>query len=151
MANFASWRSCVWNRMRTFGTTPMTRNGTCQCGQLQVTCEGEPRRVSLCHCVDCQRRTGSAFSIAAFYDRGSVTCKGTSSAFTRDSASVRPVTFYFCNQCGSNVYWEPARMPDLIGVAVGAFGAPDFPRPEQSVWTKDKHAWVSLPDGIPTK
>ena len=128
----------------------MKRNANCHCGQLQLICEGEPRRISVCHCTDCQRRTGSVFGIAAFYDRGSVTCKGTSRAFTRDSASGRSVTFYFCNQCGSSVYWEPARMPDLVGVAVGAFGDPDFPRPEQSVWTKDKHPWVSLPDGIPT-
>jgi hypothetical protein len=98
--------------------------------------------------VDCQRRTGSAFGVAAFYDRVSVTYQGTSRAFTRDSASGSPVKFHFCVQCGSNVYWEPARMPDLIGVAVGAFFDPDFPQPQQSVWTKDKHRWLTLPDGI---
>jgi hypothetical protein len=126
----------------------MTRSAACHCGQLRVTCEGEPRRVSLCHCLDCQRRTGSVFSIAAFYDRSRVTPVGMSHTFKRDSASGKPVTFHFCPRCGSNVYWEAERMPHLVGVAVGAFAEPGFPRPEQAVWTRDKHAWLTLPDEV---
>jgi hypothetical protein len=48
------------------------RFASCTCGRLQLGCHGEPSRVSICHCVDCQRRTGSVFGIAAFFDRGSV-------------------------------------------------------------------------------
>ena len=44
--------------------------------------------------------------------------------------------------------WEPERMPQLIGVAVGAFADPSFPQPEQSVFTASKHAWVGLPDEV---
>jgi hypothetical protein len=104
----------------------------------------------MCHCVDCQRRTGSLFSIAAFYERTAVTLlKGSPRRFTRDSASGRPVTFHFCETCGTNLFWEPARMPHLIGVVVGAFGDPDFPRPDQTVWTKDRHRWLDLPEDLP--
>lgn len=74
--------------------------------------------------------------------------RGTSAVFERGSASGFPVKFHFCGGCGSNVYWEPARMPELVGVALGAFADPGFPRPEQSVWTKDKHAWVALPEDV---
>ena len=35
-----------------------------------------------------------------------------------------------------------------IGVAIGAFADPDFPQPEQSVWTTTKHRWIDLPDGM---
>jgi hypothetical protein len=105
----------------------------------------------MCHCLECQRRTGSAFSVAVFYERASVRIeRGTSQVFERESASGFPVRFHFCGQCGSNVYWEPARMPDLVGVAVGAFADASFPQPEQSVWTKDKHAWISLPADLAT-
>lgn len=121
----------------------------CHCGDLQIACEGRPRKVSMCHCPDCQRRSGSVFSIAAFYERERVSVSGREAArFERPSASGHPVTFRFCARCGSNLYWEPARMPDLVGVAVGAFADPSFPPPEQSVWTKDKHAWVALPDDM---
>jgi hypothetical protein len=127
------------------------RKARCHCGQLEVKCEGEPTKVSLCHCLDCQRRTGSAFSIAVFYERNSVVIgQGTPRSFERLSASGFPVTFYFCSGCGSNVFWEPSRLPHLVGVAAGAFADPCFRTPEQSVWTKDKHAWLNLPDEMVT-
>ena len=125
----------------------MTRTATCHCGQLNLVCEGEAR-VSLCHCLDCQRRTGSLFSIAAFFPRDAVRAQGAAKTFTRDSASGFAVTFYFCPECGSNLYWAPDRFPTRFGVSVGAFADPDFPQPIQSVWTKDMHAWLSLPDGM---
>ena len=86
------------------------------------------------------------FSIAAFLERGAVSVvQGVSKTFTRNSAVGKLVTFHFCPECGSTLFWEPERMPHLIDVAVGAFAAPPFPQPEQSVWTNDKHAWLSLP------
>lgn len=127
------------------------RIARCACGDLQLACKGEPRKVSLCHCLDCQRRTGSILSIAAFYDRSAVTLvKGASRRFTRDSDSGRPVAFHFCPTCGASVFWEPARMPHLIGVAVGAFGDPGFPAPQQAVWTRDRHPWLNMPEGMPS-
>jgi len=67
-----------------------------------------------------------------------------------NALSGRPVTFRFCGRCGSNVFWEPARLPHLVGVALGAFADPTFARPQQSVWTKDKHTWLELPHDMPT-
>lgn len=128
------------------GTAVMTvRTAQCHCGDLVLRCDGEPRKISMCHCLDCQRRTGSAFSVAVFYDRQKVHITGSADFFQRISASGFPVDFKFCPRCGSNVFWEPARMPSLIGVGLGAFGSPDFPQPQQSVWTRDKHRWLALP------
>lgn len=127
------------------------RSARCHCGQLAVICRGEPRRISMCHCRDCQRRTGSPFSVAVFYERAQVRIgDGAAGTFERESASGHPVRFHFCRRCGSNVYWEAARMPDLLGVAAGAFADPDFPMPQQSVWTADKHAWIVLPAEMAT-
>ena len=126
-----------------------SRTAGCHCGQLRLNCEGDPKKISMCHCLDCQRRTGSAFSVAVFYERDRVRIEsGTSSCFARPSASGFPVTFHFCGRCGSNVYWEPARLPELIGVAIGAFADPGFACPEQSVWTRDKHGWFDLPEDM---
>jgi len=126
------------------------RTARCHCGDVQIECAGAPRKISMCHCPDCQRRTGSAFSIAVFFVRQSVrVVSGTLATFERPSASGFPVCFQFCTRCGSNVFWEPRRMPELIGIAAGTFADPLFPRPDQSVWTRDKHAWLALPDGMP--
>jgi hypothetical protein len=122
------------------------RTAKCHCGALSLVCEGPPTKVSLCHCDDCQRRTGSAFSIAAFYLRTNIHHEGTVPlTWERSSASGFPVLFHFCGRCGTNLYWEPRRMPDLIGVAVGAFADPNFPMPEQAVRAREKLAWVVHP------
>ncbi|MGH6634536.1 GFA family protein [Sphingopyxis sp.] len=124
----------------------MERHASCHCGKLVLRCTGEPSKVSLCHCFDCQRRTGSLFSVAAFFprDRVAVTA-GEAKAFTRPSASGRDVSFHFCLECGSSLWWEPDRLPHLIGVAAGAFADRDFPMPEQAVWSEQGHAWLDLP------
>ena len=48
------------------------RKAACSCGQLQVTVRGDPTRVAMCHCLECQRRTGSTFGVQAFYPRAQV-------------------------------------------------------------------------------
>ena len=122
-----------------------TRIATCACGQLAVTCTGEPLMVSLCHCLACQRRTGSVYGIGAFFARDAVAVAGEIRDFTRSSDSGFDVTFHFCPNCGSTVWWEPKRRPDLVAVASGAFADPAFPAPTQSVNDRHRHFWVELP------
>jgi hypothetical protein len=125
------------------------RKAACACGQLTVTCLGEPVAVSLCHCLACQRRTGSTFGIAAFFPRAAVAVGGRMRDFTRPSDSGFDVTHHFCPECGSTVWWEPRRKPDLVAVATGAFADPHFPAPTQTVNDGSRHPWVGLP--IPAK
>jgi hypothetical protein len=124
--------------------TTTTRTAACACGQLTVTCRGEPVAVSLCHCRACQRRTGSSYGIAAFFAREAVTVAGTMRDFSRPSDSGFDVIHHFCPDCGSTVWWEPKRKPDLIAVASGAFADPRFPAPTQSVNERHRHPWVDL-------
>jgi len=104
----------------------------------------------MCHCTDCQRRTGGAFGVAVFFERERVAVEGgVTHTFERSSASGHPVVFHFCPHCGSNLYRLPARMPRLIGVALGGFEDPAFPPPQQSVWMQDAHDWIVLPGAMP--
>ncbi|MGI9423423.1 MAG: GFA family protein [Hyphomicrobiaceae bacterium] len=119
------------------------RHATCCCGQLSVTCRGEPGSVSMCHCLACQKRTGSTYGLAAFFTRDAVSISGTASSFSRRSDSGHVVMFHFCPECGSTVYWEPRRKPDTIAVAVGAFADPTFPAPGKSHHTAHRHHWLS--------
>jgi hypothetical protein len=125
------------------------RKATCACGQLAVTCHGEPLAVSLCHCLACQRRTGSSYGVAGFFARDAVAVEGIMRDFTRPSDSGFDVTFHFCPDCGSTVWWEPKRKPDLIAVASGAFADPQFPAPTQCVNDSTRHPWVGVQ--VPTK
>ncbi|MCV3240156.1 GFA family protein [Mesorhizobium sp. ZC-5] len=123
----------------------MTRIATCACGNLRVTCSGEPAKVSLCHCLACQKRTGSTYGIAAFFKRQDVRVDGPSKSYERQSDRGFPVWLHFCPDCGSTVFWEPQRKPDAIAVGVGSFADPTFPAPTQSVYGEHRHAWVSDP------
>jgi hypothetical protein len=123
----------------------ITRIAKCSCGQLQIDCPPEPAMVSLCHCLDCQRRTGSPFGISAFFDATATGISGSSKTFQRDSDSGFPITFHFCGTCGSTVFWYPSRKPEAVAVAVGCFADPSFPAPTRSVYDKRRHGWVVVP------
>jgi hypothetical protein len=122
----------------------MERTAMCACGQLAVSCKSEPIIVSLCHCLACQRRTGSTYGVGAFFRRIDVESKGHARRYTRPSDSGYQVTFHFCPDCGSTVFWEPHRKPDIIGVAVGAIADPAFPPPSQAVNKEHCHQWVVI-------
>ncbi len=115
---------------------------SCACGRLSIDCEGEPAKVSLCHCLACQRRTGGPFGIAAFYPRDKVRPGGEDRRYVRPSDTGFDVVFHFCPHCGGTVWWEPQRKPDMVAVAPGAFAAPNFPAPDQSVHEETRHSWV---------
>lgn len=123
------------------------RRAACCCGQLSVTCEGEPVRISMCHCLACQQRTGSAFGVQARFGRQQVSSlSGRAAKFVRVADSGRRITFHFCPDCGSIVYWEIEGLPDLIAVAVGAFADPGFPPPKISVYGVRRHPWTAMPE-----
>lgn len=120
------------------------RLARCACGQLRLQCQGEPLKVSLCHCLECQRRTGSSYGIAAFFRQEHVAASGITSNYTRTGESGHPVVHNFCPTCGATVFWQPAFRPGFVAVAVGAFADPDFPQPEQQVYTGTRHPWVAV-------
>lgn len=123
------------------------RRAACACGQLALTCEGEPLRISICHCLDCQRRTGAPFGMQARYGRDQVTAiAGERRQFTRPAESGNSVTFSFCPHCGSTVFWELSAFPGVFAVAVGAFADPRFPAPRHSVYERRRHHWIDLKD-----
>ena len=125
------------------------RRASCSCGQLTLRCEGEPVRVSMCHCLACQQRTGSAFGVQARFAREQVhAIEGRATRFVRVGDSGGNATFHFCPTCGATVYWELDGMPGFVAVAVGAFADPGFPSPTFSVYEDRCHPWVAMPDSI---
>src|SRR5262249_35901587 len=123
---------------------PILRTATCSCRQLQLRCIDAPASVSLCHCLECQRRTGSLFGVAAWYRPDQVATSGTSLTYIRAGESGQDVAFRFCPQCGSTVFWNAKRRPDMIAVAAGAFADPTFPRPKREFYTNRRHPWLDL-------
>jgi hypothetical protein len=127
-----------------------TREAACHCGQLRLEVTGEPFAVSICHCLACQRRTGSAFGMQAGFEAEQVRVHGEYSDFARisDEADRKEHVFHFCPKCGSQVFYTEPTEPDLIVVSIGAFADPTFPPPTESGYDSRRHPWISLPDTI---
>lgn len=121
------------------------RLASCSCGQLTAQVVGEPVRISICHCLACQRRTGSVFGQQARFPRENVTVSGTSTEYVRVGDEGSQVTFHFCPTCGATVFYELEGLEDVLAIPVGAFADPDFPAPCVSVYEDRKHAWVIPP------
>ena len=122
-----------------------TRTATCRCGQLSATCTGEPVRVSVCHCLDCQKRSGSAFSAQARWPAEQVAIAGASKTFVHTADSGNTITHHFCPDCGSTVHYRiDGKFDGLIAIPIGAFADPAFPAPRFSVWEERKHDWVAI-------
>jgi hypothetical protein len=113
-----------------------------------VTVEGDPIRVSICHCLACQKRTGSAFGVQARFDVKQVSVDGRYTDYVRISDEGEERTFHFCPDCGSTVFYELPGMPGMVAVPVGAFADPSFPEPVRSIYESRRHAWVTLPGGL---
>jgi hypothetical protein len=127
-----------------------TRTASCCCGQLRIDVEGEPRGVGVCHCLACQRRTGSVFaSLAGF--AAPYTVSGSATEYVRTGDQGSSFRFRFCPVCGTTVFHTEEGYEDRgVSVAVGAFADPSFPPPTDAVYDCRRHSWVQLPAGVTT-
>ena len=121
------------------------RTASCRCGQLTATVTGDPVRVSACHCLNCKKRSGSAFAVQARWPKEHVRIEGTSKTFVKAGDSGNPATFHFCPHCGSDVHYEiDGKFDDLVAIPLGAFDDPHFVEPSFSVWEERRHDWVEI-------
>lgn len=120
------------------------RSASCSCGQLKATAAGEPVRISVCHCLACQQRTGSAFGAQARFPRARVRTSGRASEYVRVADSGNQLRFHFCPDCGATVYYWAEDIPEVIGIPLGAFADPHFPPPKFSVYEERQHPWVRI-------
>lgn len=121
---------------------------SCTCGRLTVAAEGEPLRVSVCHCLACQRRSGSAFAVQARYPADAVAVRGERKEYVQVGDEGGRARFRFCPQCGATVLYTLDSVPAQVAIPVGAFADPGFPPPGTSIYASRQHGWVHLSDSI---
>jgi hypothetical protein len=121
---------------------------SCQCGSLTAKIEdGAEPTVVACHCLDCQKRSGSPFGAMAYFARAAVAVSGEAREYARPTDSGNTYTTGFCPTCGSTLYGKASAFPDIVGVTVGTIGDAELPPPARSVYEQSRHPWVSMPAG----
>ena len=126
------------------GRGDLERTAQCHCGALKVITSGEPVQVYLCHCQSCQRRTGSVAHCGSRWLKSQVRIEGDHKIYTRKGDSGFSPRFHFCPNCGSNVFIDGDRAPDLCIITVGSFADPNFPAPTASIYEESRHSWFGL-------
>ena len=130
----------------------MTREAKCCCGACAIQVKGEPAINAVCHCRDCQRRTGSAFGWSAYFPNAAVVA--TLGAFRTYSPPGKAPGVddwqerVFCGRCGTTLSWRSADFQGLTGIAGGCFVGAEAPLPEptMTVGNETRCGWVTLPE-----
>lgn len=121
----------------------MSHPAACRCGQLSLVASGDPVRVSVCHCLDCQKRSGSAFAAQARFPADSVTIAGTSNHYAH-TGHYGVARFHFCPDCGSHLFFRHDDAPETIAVPIGMFADPHAFTPTVQVYGNRMHPWVEI-------
>jgi len=125
------------------------REGGCACGAVRYRLASAPMVVHCCHCLNCQRQTGSAFVVNLLIEADRVeVLAGTPEAVDapRDDGSVQRV--HRCPDCQVAVFSEYSR-PDVLFVRAGTLDDPRAITPDVHIYTRSKVAWVKLPEDTP--
>ena len=121
---------------------------SCQCGQLRVEVPGPTIAVVACHCIACQKRSGSPFGEAAYYPHHQVEIKGNAKQFSRTTDLGGAFDQFFCPDCGTTVFMRGTKNPDVTGIPIGLFDKGHKMQPVRSVWEDRKRPWVEIPTAM---
>lgn len=131
-------------------TIAQTHEGGCLCGAVRYRARNQPLRTSACHCTFCQRRTGSAFGVGAYFKQEDVeVLRGALTTYEhRSDETQRWLRIQFCPQCGTTVTWTVEAMPGMRALGLGTFDDPKWLKVERFGWFRSAHPWVIAPAGV---
>ena len=124
--------------------------GGCLCGKVRYTVSAEPVFSGVCHCTNCQKGTGSAFSVVLAVPNTGLAITGTTKAYVGHGDSGKETTRRFCPECGSPITSEASMMPGVTMVEVGTLDHPSEIKPAMHIYCASKIDWVPIPAGVGT-
>jgi hypothetical protein len=125
------------------------REGGCSCGAVRYRLTSEPLFVHCCHCLNCQRQTGSAFVINLLIEADRVELLAGAPQpvdVPRDDGSKQRI--HRCPDCQVAVFSEYGR-PEVRFVRAGTLDQPSGVTPDVHIYTRSKLDWITLPDSAP--
>src|ERR1700756_3941785 len=127
--------------------------GGCNCGYVRYRMTSGPIFVNGCHCRLCQRTSGSAFAINAMIEADRVELIGAGEPEMVQATSDLPAgqPSARCPKCGISLWGHHHLFGEAIRfVYVGTLDQSETLAPDAHFFTRSKHPWIVLPDGVPT-
>jgi hypothetical protein len=122
--------------------------GHCLCGAIRYRVNEEPLTFYACHCTDCQRRTGTAFALSMVVRRQAVEAlQGETSPYTATLPDGRTKAGRMCAKCGTRLWGEPVKRPNLAVIQAGTLEQPTGLAPVAHQWTHSAPAWMAFAPG----
>ena len=123
--------------------------GGCACGAVRYRLTADSMFTHCCHCLNCQRQTGSAFVINLLIEADRLELlAGNPQAVDapRDDGTTQRI--YRCPECQIAVYSQYGR-PEVLFVRAGTLDDPSAVAPDVHIFTRSKLGWVTIPDSVP--
>lgn len=124
--------------------------GRCLCGAVTVVAKAAPVRMAQCHCLDCQRNTGTGHANNAFFKETDVEVSGETNSFTITADSGNKLTRHFCGICGSRVFGINTGRAGMITLPAGIFANSGWYQPQMILFQGRRPAWDPELPGIDT-
>lgn len=121
-------------------------SGGCLCGKVRYTTSAQPMFQGVCHCTDCQRQGGTAFSVIVAFAEPDLKITGDLRTFHSKSDSGGDVRRMFCPNCGSPIYSQPATSPGMAFIKGGTLDDTSILAPKVHIFCDSRQNWVSIPN-----
>ena len=118
--------------------------GGCLCGRVRYSVDAEPAFVGVCHCLDCQRFTGSAFATVVAVPTAAVKVSGKLKTFSKPGDSGKHIHRRFCPECGSGLIDEAEVLPGVAMLQVGTMDDHGWVAPQSEIYCASAQPWVKL-------
>jgi hypothetical protein len=125
------------------------REGGCACGAVRYRLASEPLFVHCCHCLNCQRQTGSAFVVNVLIETDRVELlDGEPEPIAVPRSAGKKQKIWRCPTCQTALYSQYTT-PRVRFVRAGTLDDPASVAPDVHIFTRSKLPWVTLPDSVP--
>ena len=123
--------------------------GGCLCGAVRYHADAEPLRVVICHCTNCQKQSGTCFSLNVAIPADALQLAGETIDYSDRGESGSQVLRRFCGSCGSPLVSEMEASPDVAIIKAGTLDDTSWLVPEAQIWCGSAQPWVPLDPALP--
>ena len=123
--------------------------GGCHCGAVRYKLTGEPKMMVNCHCLNCQKSSGSGHVFHLGFAADQLLVAGETRSFQYTGGSGSQVTLQFCPNCGTNLFGSPEIMPGFQTLRGATLDDSSSFAPQLTVYQKSCQSWDSVAEGIP--